>query len=262
LRILLCNDDGVWAEGLNSLARALDSLGEVLIVAPEREQSAASRALTLERPLHMRRLRPGVFSVDGTPTDCILLAVRGVPGQVKFQPDLIVSGINHGPNLGDDVMYSGTVAAAAEGCLMGIPSIAISLASWEPSSFGPAARIARRIVDQVTLRTLPTGTLLNVNIPDMAHGLIQGVRVTRLGRRVYPDLIVEQKDPRGRPCYWIGGERPSWTPEEGVDFAALEEGFVSVTPLHMDLTHYGMLDEIRSWGLDLEPASAAGDDAR
>jgi 5'-nucleotidase len=251
VRVLLSNDDGVLAKGLRALARALNSLGEVVVVAPEREQSASSRALTLERPLRIRRVEERFYSVDGTPTDCVLLAVRGIPGVLKFQPDLIVSGINHGPNLGDDVTYSGTVAAAAEGCLMGIPSIAISLAAWNPSEFDEAARVARILVDQVMARALPNGTLLNINLPNLPMSELKGVRLTRLGKRVYPEVILEQQDPRGKPCYWIGGEKPTWEREEGVDFAAVEEGYVSVTPLHMDLTHHGMLETLRGWGLAL-----------
>jgi 5'-nucleotidase len=258
VRILLTNDDGVWADGLQSLAQALQDLGEVVVVAPEREQSAASHGMTLDRPLRIRAVRPGVYSVDGTPTDCVLLAVRGVPGVLTFQPDLVVSGINHGGNMGDDVNYSGTVAAAAEGCLMGIPSIAISLASWEPIDFAPSAKVGRAVVEQVRARGLPAGTLLNVNVPDRPYEEIRGIRVTRLGKRVYSDPILEQRDPRGKPCYWIGGERPRWEPTEEADFQATQEGFVSVTPLQLDLTHHRMVEEIRSWNLALPAGGGSG----
>jgi 5'-nucleotidase len=253
VRILLCNDDGVTAAGLAALQHALEPLGEVTVVAPDREQSGASRSLTLDRPLRVRRMNGRVFSVDGTPTDCVLLAVRGVPDVVRVEPDLIVSGINHGPNLGDDVTYSGTVAAAAEGCLMGIPSIAVSLASWEPRDFAPASRVVRSLVSRLAAHPLPPGTLLNVNVPDLAFEQLRGVRTTRLGRRVYPDVIVAQRDPRGKPCFWIGGEKPSWLPEAGTDFEAVDAGYVSVTPLHLDLTHHAMLETVRGWELDLEP---------
>lgn len=249
MRILLSNDDGVLARGLDALRDGLEDAGEVFVVAPEREQSGASRSLTLDRPLRVRRVEERVYSVDGTPTDCVLLAVRGIPDMVQVQPDLIVSGINHGANLGDDVTYSGTVAAAAEGSLMGIPSMAVSLASWEPTHFECAARVARVIVEQVRRRPLPPGTLLNVNVPDLPFESLKGTRVTHLGRRVYPDKIVAQLDPRGKTCYWIGGDTPTWLPGEGSDFEAVEAGFVSVTPLHLDLTDHGLLDRVRGWSL-------------
>lgn len=249
MRILLSNDDGVLAPGLDALREALEGTGEVFVVAPEREQSGASRSLTLDRPLRVRRMGERVYSVDGTPTDCVLLAVRGIPDMVQVQPDLIVSGINHGPNLGDDVTYSGTVAAAAEGSLMGIPSVAISLSSWDPTHFATAARVARILVDQLRERPVPAGTLLNVNVPDVPFASLRGTRVTRLGRRIYPDVIVAELDPRGKPCYWIGGDKPTWLPGEGTDFEAVEAGFVSITPLHLDLTDHGLLEQVRGWSL-------------
>jgi 5'-nucleotidase len=249
VRILLSNDDGVLARGLDALRKAIEGTGEVFVVAPEREQSGASRSLTLDRPLRVRRMGERVYSVDGTPTDCVLLAVRGIPDMVQVQPDLIVSGINHGPNLGDDVTYSGTVAAAAEGSLMGITSVAISLSSWEPAHFETAARVARILVDQLRERPVPAGTLLNVNVPDLPFASLRGTRVTRLGRRVYPDVIVAELDPRGKPCYWIGGDKPTWLPGEGTDFEAVEAGFVSITPLHLDLTDHGLLEQVRGWSL-------------
>jgi 5'-nucleotidase len=249
VRILLSNDDGVLAPGLDALREALEGTGEVFVVAPEREQSGASRSLTLDRPLRVRRMGERVYSVDGTPTDCVLLAVRGIPDMVQVQPDLIVSGINHGPNLGDDVTYSGTVAAAAEGSLMGIPSVAISLSSWDPTHFATAARVARILVDQLRERPVPAGTLLNVNVPDVPFASLRGTRVTRLGRRIYPDVIVAELDPRGKPCYWIGGDKPTWLPGEGTDFEAVEAGFVSITPLHLDLTDHGLLEQVRGWSL-------------
>jgi 5'-nucleotidase len=254
VRILLCNDDGVTAPGLAALRGALADLGEVTVVAPDREQSGASRSLTLDRPLRVRRLEERVFSVDGTPTDCVLLAVRGIPGVVKVEPDLIVSGINHGPNLGDDVTYSGTVAAAAEGSLMGVPALAISLASWDARDFSGAAKVARALVRRLSALTLPEGTLLNINVPERSNGELRGLRVTRLGRRVYPDVIVAQRDPRGKPCFWIGGEKPTWLRGAGTDFEAVEEGYVSITPLNLDLTHHAMLETVRGWDLGGLPA--------
>jgi 5'-nucleotidase len=253
VRILLSNDDGVLARGLDALRGALDGTGEVFVVAPEREQSGASRSLTLDRPLRVRRTSERVYSVDGTPTDCVLLAVRGIPDMVRVQPDLIVSGINHGPNLGDDVTYSGTVAAAAEGSLMGITGVAISLSSWDPTHFETAARVARIIVDQLGERPVPAGSLLNVNVPDLPFASLRGTRVTCLGRRVYPDVIVAELDPRGKPYYWIGGDKPTWLPGEGSDFEAVEAGFVSITPLHLDLTDHGLLEQVRGWSLGPGP---------
>jgi 5'-nucleotidase len=256
VRFLLCNDDGVTAAGIAALKGAVEDLGEVFIVAPATEQSAKSHALTMDRPLRLRQIDDRTFSVDGTPTDCILLAVRGVPGGFAVQPDLILSGINHGANLGDDVLYSGTVAAAAEGCLMGIPAIAFSLGSWEARHLDSAARVAREIVMQVLRRELPRGTLLNVNVPDLPYAGIQGLKVTRLGRRDYLEPIAQQKDPWGRPFYWIGGDHPTWDEEEGLDFTALRAGYVSVTPLMLDLTHHAMLDRLRDWNLALSAPDA------
>ena len=253
MRILLSNDDGVLATGLDYLQDALGGAGDVFVVAPEREQSGASRSLTLDRPLRVRQMGERTYSVDGTPTDCVLLAVRGIPDMVQVHPDLIVSGINHGPNLGDDVTYSGTVAAAAEGCLMGIPSVAISLASWEQAHFDTAARVARIIVDQLHERAIPPGTLLNVNIPDLPFAQLRGTRVTCLGRRVYPDVIVAELDPRGKPCYWIGGDKPTWLPGEGTDFEAIQAGFVSITPLRLDSTDRDRLEQVRGWSLGPGP---------
>jgi 5'-nucleotidase len=255
VRILLSNDDGVLASGLNALREALEGTGEVFVVAPEQEQSGASRSLTLNRPLRVRCIGERVYSVDGTPGDCVLLAVRGIPDMVQVLPDLIVSGINHGANLGDDVNYSGTVAAAAEGSLMGITSVAISLSSWEPAHFATAGRVARIIVDQLVERPVPAGTLLNVNVPDVPFEALRGTRVTHLGRRVYPDVIVAELDPRGKPCYWIGGDKPTWLPGEGTDFEAVEAGFVSVTPLNLDLTHHDLLEQVRGWSLGPGPGA-------
>jgi 5'-nucleotidase len=253
VKILLTNDDGVWADGLQALRRALLALGEVIVVAPEREQSAMSHALTMDRPVRLRLVEEAVYSVDGTPTDCVVLAVRGIPGVMKLQPDLIVSGINHGANLGDDVLYSGTVAAAAEGCLMGIPAAAVSLAAWKPDGFETAAGVACALIRQFLSREFPRGTLLNVNIPDLPARDLKGVRVTRLGRRIYPDVVAEQRDPWGRPFYWIGGEKPTWVEEEGLDFTAVHEGYVSVTPLQLDLTAHAAVEAVRRWDLALPP---------
>ncbi len=246
VHILLTNDDGIGAEGLRSLKEAVSHLGRVTIVAPERQQSGSSHALTLDNPLRINRIDEDTIAVDGTPTDCVLLAMRGL---IDGRPDLLISGINHGPNLGDDVTYSGTVAAAFEGTLLGLPSIAISLCSWTEPMFEGAKRFAAEIASKVIENGLPPGTLLNVNVPCLPPEEIRGVRVTKLGKRIYRDAIVRKTDPRGRDYYWIGGGPPTWQKGEGTDFEAIEEGMISVTPLHLDLTDYDAIDEIRSWNL-------------
>lgn len=244
--ILLTNDDGVQAEGLKRLRRAVSGLGRVVVVAPERQQSGASHALTLSDPLRSNPVEKDVITVDGTPTDCVLLAMRGL---LKERPSLLVSGMNHGPNLGDDVTYSGTVAAAFEGTLLGLPSIAISVCSWEECRFEAAERFATTIAKNVLERGLPEGTLLNVNVPSIPPEEVKGVKVTKLGKRVYRDAVVKKTDPRGRAYYWIGGQPPIWCEGEGTDFEAVEAGMVSVTPLQLDLTDYKSLHTVRTWDL-------------
>lgn len=245
--ILVTNDDGIEAAGLDSLAKALEEMGTVWVVAPDREQSAASHALTLNRPLRLRRHGPRTFSVDGTPTDCVLLAMKGIPGELEPCPDLVVSGINHGPNMGDDVTYSGTVSAAIEGRLLGRPSIAVSLASWRPEHFETAARVARGIARTALSKGLPGRTLLNVNVPDRPFSEIRGVKITKLGNRVYRDAVIQKTDPRGKPYYWIGGEVPDWEEDEQSDFHAVAQGYVSVTPIHLDLTDFRAVVDMGAW---------------
>ncbi|HEX5030474.1 MAG TPA: 5'/3'-nucleotidase SurE [Candidatus Eisenbacteria bacterium] len=247
--ILVTNDDGIGAEGIRALAKAMETLGNVTIMAPDREQSATSHALTLHRPLRIRKISERELSVDGTPTDAVLL---GVHGFLKERPALVVSGINHGPNMGNDVLYSGTVAAASEGAFLGIPSIAISLAMSGPADFGPAARVAQALVAQLLRRGLPARTCLNVNIPPIPFEEIKGVRVTRLGKRVYRDVIVEKTDPRGKLYYWIGGEEPTWENDDSSDFTAVERGYVSVTPLTFELTDCKELVDLEAKGLSLD----------
>jgi 5'-nucleotidase len=237
--ILITNDDGVHAPGLAALTDALAELGDTYVIAPEREQSACGHALTLHRPLRVHPVGERRFAVNGTPSDCVNL---GVLGFLPEAPTVIVSGINHGSNLGDDVTYSGTVSAAMEGTLLGVPSIAVSLA--DGGDFAEAGRVARLIVMRVLVEGLPDKTLLNVNVPAQPP---RGIRVTRLGHRVYSGKIVEQADPRGRPHYWIGGGAPEWGALEGTDMGAVHEGYVAVTPLHLDLTEYSQLDLVRSW---------------
>jgi len=251
--ILVTNDDGIQADGIRALAEALAPLGTISIIAPDREQSASSHALTLHRPLRVRKIADGVMSVDGTPTDAVLL---GVHGFLKRKPSLVVSGINHGPNMGSDVMYSGTVAAASEGTFLGIPSIAISLATWGQTDFAPAARVARNLVAGLIRRGLPEHACLNVNVPALPYEKLRGVRITRLGKRVYRDVIVEKTDPRGKLYYWIGGEEPTWERDEASDFTAVEEGFVSVTPLTFELTDYKGIVNLESLGIGLDEPEA------
>jgi 5'-nucleotidase len=237
--LLVTNDDGVHAAGLQALAAAVDDLGEVHVLAPEREQSACGHALTLHRPLRVDRVRERWHAVNGTPSDCVNL---GVLGFLPERPVLIVSGINHGSNLGDDVTYSGTVSAAMEGILLGIPSIAVSQATG--GDLDVAARVARLVVMRVLTEGLPPKTLLNVNLPP---GPPRGVRVTRLGHRTYMEKIVEQRDPRGRTHYWIGGGEARWETLEGTDMGAVHDGFVALTPLHLDLTHHRALARMTDW---------------
>lgn len=243
-RILVTNDDGAYSEGIKLLAAALRELGEVVVVAPDREQSATGHSLTLHRPLRMQKLAEGSYAVDGTPTDCVNLAVLWL--MKDSPPDVVVSGINFGLNLGDDVTYSGTVSATFEGSLLGIPSLAFSQEVAEGFSFEPAARFARDVVRAVLEGPPgPRDLLLNVNVP---AGAIKGATFTRLGRRIYKQSIVEKVDPRGRPYFWIAGT-PEWQRDRGTDHEAVASGLVSITPLHLDLTdargleRYGPLRE-------------------
>jgi 5'-nucleotidase len=241
--ILVSNDDGIHSEGLRTLEEALAPLGEVYTVAPDREQSAVSHALTLHRPLRIEEVAPRRFAVDGTPTDCVNLAVKGF---LPVRPQLVVSGINKGANLGDDITYSGTVSAAIEGSLLGIPSIAVSLVTrGSIYHFGPAAEFAATLATEVIAQGMPSDTLLNVNVPNLPREQIRGYLLTRQGKRHYAEQIEARVDPRGRKYYWIGGDDLGFDPDEGTDCVAVYEGFVSVTPLHVDLTNYRSLRELR-----------------
>jgi 5'-nucleotidase len=248
--ILVTNDDGVYSEGLKKLAEAHRSVGDVVIVAPDREQSAASHALTLNRPLRLLELEKNLWSVDGTPVDCVNLAVLHLLRDRR--PDVVVSGINFGPNLGDDVTYSGTISAAFEGALLGIPSIAFSALIGEGFSFDGSARYAARLTEIVLASRPRTDVVLNVNFP---LNPVRGVRVTRLGKRVYTEGVIERKDPRGRSYFWIGGEVPVWEKEEGTDFTAIEDGCISITPLRMDLTDSASLERLQGMQGALEGAA-------
>ena len=244
--ILVSNDDGIHSEGIKALARALKRVGEVFIVAPDRERSAASHSLTLHRPLRVEKIGPNAYAIDGTPTDCINLAVNGI---LKKRPDLVVSGINKGGNLGDDVTYSGTVSAAMEGTLLGIPSFAISLVSIsrENFDFKNAARFAARLARFILKNRLPKDTLLNINVPDVDE--IKGYRITKQGKRLYGDAIVEKVDPRGKKYYWIGGDILKWEGGEDTDFKAITNNFISITPVHLDMTNYASFKELHKWKL-------------
>jgi 5'-nucleotidase len=240
-KILVTNDDGIHSAGIIALAEALSSVGEVMVVAPAHEMSAASHSLTLMRPLRIEKIDPHHYSVDGTPTDCVTLAMNHLMKQEP--PDLVVSGINKGGNLGDDVTYSGTVAGALEASIYGLPGIAMSLVQRVNFDFSHAAQLAAEIARRVILDGLPQGTVLNVNVPP---GLVRGIRVTRQGTKIIKPTIIEGTDPRQRKYYWIGEESMTWNEEPGTDYEALRHGMVSITPLRNDLTDHSALRDINS----------------
>jgi len=234
--ILVTNDDGVYAPGIRALFEAVGSLGEALIVAPERDNSAVSHSLTMNRPLRVFELEAQIYTIDGTPTDCVTIAINKILGR---KPDLLVSGINPGANLGDDISYSGTVSAAIEGTMYDIPSLAFSLAGTPPYDFEVAAGVAWKLASMALTWHLPAGTLLNINIPPLAAGEIKGIRFTRQGRRIYRDAIQETFDPWGRKHYWIGGGTVHWSGGDDTDEQAVRDGYISVTPIQLDLTNHG-----------------------
>ncbi len=244
MRILVSNDDGYFAPGISALAEALGTLGEVTVVAPERDRSGASNSLTLDRPLSLKRTANGFYHVNGTPTDCVHLAVTGM---LDHLPDMVVSGVNHGANMGDDTVYSGTVAAATEGFLLGVPSIAVSLVSKSATDFTAAARVARDLAARFMRNPFPRPVLLNVNVPDVAYERLQGTRVTRLGKRHKAEPVVRSETPRGETVYWVGAAGGAADAGEGTDFHAVANGFVSVTPLQIDLTHTGLIAPVFDW---------------
>jgi len=246
-RILVSNDDGHQSEGIRALAGAMEELGEVWVVAPEQEQSASSRAISIHRPLRLREVRPRWYAVDGTPTDCAWLGIHHVLRDRR--PRILVSGINHGPNLADDVTYSGTLAAAMEASMIGVPAIAFSLAGWGAHDFGPAARFARSLAGAALARELPPNLLLNVNVPPGVEP--DGYVVTRLGKHSYGSEVVEKKDPRGRPYFWIGGNEYQHEDIPGSDCnVVLREKRVSVTPLSLDLTDDAMRAVVATWPVE------------
>jgi 5'-nucleotidase len=260
MRILLSNDDGYFAPGLSILAETLSRLAEIVVVAPERDRSGASNSLTLDRPLIVRNSHLGFHYVNGTPTDCVHLAVTGMLDPL---PDMVVSGINHGANMGDDTIYSGTVAAATEGFLLGIPSIAVSLASKSEGNYAAAARVTGDLVRRFQQRALLQPMLLNVNVPDVSYGELRGVKVTRLGRRHKAEPVIKSSNPRGETIYWVGAAGDAEDAGEGTDFHAVSERFVSITPLQMDLTHFAQLHGLQAWLADSAsaPESALADPA-
>jgi len=244
VKILVSNDDGYFAPGITLLAEALGQLGDVTVVAPERDRSGASNSLTLDRPLTVRRAPNGYFSVNGTPTDCVHIAVTGL---LDFRPDIVVSGVNLGANMGDDTIYSGTVAAAAEGYLLGIPSVAVSLTSKTGEHFQSAIGVAVQLVERFKRRPFAEPVLLNVNVPDVPPESLRGIEVTRLGRRHKAEPVVKLQTPRGETAYWIGPAGGAADAGPGTDFHAVEAQRVSVTPLRMDLTHNAQLTLAKDW---------------
>lgn len=261
MHFLLSNDDGINARGLQALAQRIRHLGRVTVVAPDQNRSGASNSLTLESPVRVRSVGEDCYSVSGTPTDCVHIALTGM---LRPDPDIVLSGINHGANLGDDVIYSGTVAAAMEGRFLGLPAIALSLVCGEdrPQHFETASEAAVRLVEKLLRDPLPADTILNVNVPDLPLAEIQGFEVTRLGHRHRAEPCVETLDPRGRPMYWIGpaGEEADGGP--GTDFHAVRRGFISVTPIHVDLTRYQALDQVAGWIADISTAPGEDMEAR
>lgn len=244
MRILLSNDDGYFAPGLAALAQALEPIASVTVVAPERDRSGASNSLTLDRPLMLRRAPSGYFYVNGTPTDCVHLAVTGMLDEL---PDMIISGINHGANMGDDTIYSGTVAAATEGFLLGIPAIAVSLANIRDEHFDTAARVVVELVTRFQKQPWSEPTLLNVNVPDVPWAALKSWEVTRLGKRHKAEPVVKSVNPRGQTMYWVGAAGSAQDAGEGTDFFAVAQHRVSITPLQIDLTHFAQVAALRKW---------------
>lgn len=244
MRILISNDDGYFAPGLACLAAHLSQIAEVIVVAPERDRSGASNSLTLDRPLKLRQATSGFYFVNGTPTDCVHLAVTGM---LETQPDMVVSGINAGANMGDDTIYSGTVAAATEGLLLGIPAIALSLVGKELKHFETAGRVAVELVQRFAQHPPSTPWLLNVNVPDVAYDELQGQQVTRLGKRHKAEPVIKANNPQGETVYWVGPPGKAQDAGAGTDFYAIAQRQVSITPLQMDLTQYRELDTLRAW---------------
>ena len=248
MRILLSNDDGYLAPGLAILAKRLAKLGELSVVAPDRNRSAASNSLTLSRPLNAQMADNGFYKVDGTPTDCVHLAITGL---LSTEPDIVISGPNDGPNMGDDVLYSGTVAAATEGRFLGLPAIAVSMGSFDPQHFESACWAIDKLIARLQNQPLTEDTILNVNVPDLPIDQIKGFKSTRLGNRHKSSGVIKQVNPRGESVYWVGPPGEAQDAGEGTDFYAVKQGFISVTPLQIDLTRYDSLQNLHHWLSDL-----------
>lgn len=244
MHILITNDDGYLAPGIEALARELSQVATISVVAPDRNRSGASNSLTLKRPLRVERAPNGFYYVDGTPTDCVHLALSGL---LEMSPDMVVSGINAGPNLGDDVLYSGTVAAAMEGRYLGLPAIAVSLLGSPAARYDSAARITRRLIERLETSPLPDDTLLNLNVPDLPFDEIPAIAATRLGFRHQAESVLRQSDPYGRPVYWLGPPGEAQDAGPGTDFHAVEHGTVSVTPMQIDLTRHRGIAALQDW---------------
>jgi 5'-nucleotidase len=244
MHILISNDDGYLAEGIGALAKALSDYATISVVAPDRNRSAASNSLTLDMPLRATLAHNGFTKVDGTPTDCVHLAITGL---LENEPDMVFAGINHGANLGDDVLYSGTVAAATEGRFLGLPAVAISLVGDHPQHFETAAQVAVILFKHILKKPLTDNTILNVNVPDLPFAELKGFRACRLGQRHKSEPIIQSQDQRGRRIYWVGAAGEEQDAGEGTDFYAVNNGYVSVTPLQLDLTFYEKLDMLKQW---------------
>lgn len=241
---LISNDDGYRAPGIKSLTEMLSDMGEIAVVAPDRNRSGASNSLTLDNPLQVQEFGENQYFINGTPTDCVHIAITGL---LKKMPDMVVAGINSGSNLGDDVIYSGTVAAAMEGRFMGLPALAVSLTGNDPVHYETAAAVVKKVIKNLQKTPLSVETILNINVPDLPLDQIQGIKVTRLGQRHKSEPVIKDKDPRGRPIYWIGPPGAEQDAGEGTDFHAIRNGYVSITPLQIDLTQYDSLDKVSQW---------------
>lgn len=248
MHILISNDDGILAPGISLLADACRTIGTVTVVAPDREQSGTSHSLTLHRPIRAALRPDGAYQVDGTPTDCVLLAINAL---LPEKPAFVFSGVNHGPNMGEDVLYSGTVAAAMEAVSLGVPGVAISFAGGDPAVMASYGSVLPRLVSKIiAVKDFPSDTILNINLPNLIAPEVKGIRVTRLGSRFFSESLTRMKDPWGREIFWIGGGTITWTGGEDSDHRAVAEGYISITPLHMDLTDFPRLDTVTGWRLE------------
>jgi 5'-nucleotidase len=248
MHILVSNDDGIIAPGIGLLADVCQSVGQVTVVAPDREQSGTSHSLTMHRPIRAAPRPDGAYQVDGTPTDCVLLALGGL---LPERPSFVFSGVNHGPNMGADVLYSGTVAAAMEGVNLGVPGVAISFTGQSPETLATYRDILTGLVKRIVAVTdFPPETILNINLPDRPASEVKGLRITQLGSRFFSESLTRMKDPWGREIFWIGGGTVTWTGGEQSDHRAVAEGYISLTPLHMDLTDYDLIETVRRWDLE------------